>query len=897
MKKRHHIKLSALLCGAIALSIFLAGEARAQDGMNARGNADSLTAGLGKPTTLMTALERFTEEGKVSKDEALLVVNPAKTISVPQAVSPTNAPEEAADSLGALAHRFNRLVVTSGPVTALVPPQMVLFNPAPGAPNIYQGLEPASKMRLLMEWLTPVQWQQLGSAGGLGAADLSEGQRLLFLSLLPEPFCIRKISVEQGGNHWEDAEARILSPEAREKIRLRLNLASEVHPIPSALGQGITLLGDPAHRQGTSFLTLDDAAKAEQNTEKAKQEAYGVLLRAEVTNAQKPSDLDFNLSALAAPVALKPESASNTGLTVGEIVRRAGAASHLELYADRRIAALPVWTRGTSAPAADLLRALCLSVTGTFRRVGPAFVLTDDVAGIGTRLTALQDWLEEAKAQQEDMLEALQAPPLSKPLLASLSFPSDDPLANDAATTKKVLAGYGKIYSGDYQVPLGALPASRRAVYQNYIDDAQKQEQPIRTDAVALNINLRMAYLVPGEGEVSALQPDLGSLLGFIQPPASELMGAPPEAASPLKPVSLAALTSPILCLSPKTESEAVRSVDAAKAAGFRKLWVNLPSDGNTALLAAAIGRGKKQGVAVSAVVSLFRQPAGLPDADQDVQGKTSAVYDAALLRSAVGQRGQKLPFSVSPGDWEQASAACLDNQKKRLTMLAGIPGLAGIVLRDTAAPGYEASAPPRAGNGFLFSRLAGAASHDMGYTEGLRLTFLRRYGLDPVDAAIPQSPAGSDWSLPFFPSDTQGVRQWAAFRGEINARHMAALFAALRLLNPRLPLLIGERSGATAWFGSWDKPQALPLYDSGVSSAPAFMQARSVSSQIVKSVAVTNENISPWDYSQYAQSLLPSHSMDKRWDGVAFDLSALPIGKAVQLVKDCFREAAPGKL
>ncbi|MDQ2798936.1 MAG: hypothetical protein M3Y13_04755, partial [Armatimonadota bacterium] len=737
----------------------------------------------------------------------------------------------------------------------------------------------------------------LGSAGGLGADDLSDGQRLLFLSLLPEPFCIRKVSVEEGGNRWEDAEARILSPEAREKIRLRLNLASDVLPIPSALGQGMTLLGDRIHQPGTSFLTLDDNAQAEQNTGKTAQTAYGVLLRAEVTNAQKPSDLDFNLAALAAPVALKPEAASHTGLTVGEIVRRAGAASHLELYADRRIAALPVWTRGTAAPAADLLRALCWSVTGTFRKVGPAFVLTDDVAGIGTRLTALQDWLEEAKAQQEDMLEALTAPPLSKPLLASLSFPPDDPLANDAATTTKVLAGYGKIYSGDYQVPLGALPASRRVVFQNYIDDALKQEQPVRTDAVAVNINLRMAYLVPGEGEVSALQPDLGSLLGFIQPPASELIGAPPPSASSLKPVSLAALTSPILCLSPKTESEAVRSVDAAKAKGFRQLWVNLPSEWNTVLLDAAISRGKKRGVAVFAAVSLFRQPAGLPDADQDMEGKTSADYDAALLRSAVGRRGRKLPFSVPPGDWEQASAACFDTQKKRLTLLAGVPGVAGIVLRDTAAPGYETSAPPRGGSGFLLSRLAGAASHDLGYTEGLRLTFLRRSGLDPVDMAVPQPPTGGDWSLPFFPADTQGAWQWAAFRGEINARHMAALFAALRLLNPRLLLLMGERSGATVWYGSWDKPQALPLYDSESSSTPAVLQARSASSQVVKNIAVTNENISPLDYSQYVQNLLPPRSMEKRWDGVVFDLSALPIDKALPLVKACFREAVPGKL
>ena len=896
MHKRCNIVSAPLIFGVAALVLFPVVEVRSQDKVNARSNVPSLvSADAGKPTTLLIALEKHFETRKFARYGCLLVVDPAKALPMTQALPLTDAPEEDI-SLDFIAQSFDRFIATSGPITALVPARMVLLNPSPAPPNIYQGLDAASRMRLFMDTLTPSQWQQLGGVSGLGADALSDQQRPLFLSLLPDPFCIRRAAMEEGTYRWDDAQARVLTAEVREKIRLRLNLASEIRPIPSELGQGITLLGDSAHRQGTSFLTLDDAANAAQSAGRVGRESYGVVLRAEVTNTQKPSDLDFDLPSLAAPVALKPEGTSGRGLTVGELVRRAGAAAHLELYADRRIAALPVWTLGATAPAKNLLRVLCLSVTGTFRRVGSALVLTDDVVGLGTRLAVQQDWLEDARAQQEEMLEALQDHPLSKPLLASLSFPSGDPLATDAVTVGKILAGYGRIYSGDYRVTLGVLPAARRMVFQNYIDNALRQEQPVRTDAVALNVNLRMAYLVPGEGEVAALQPDLGSLPGFVQPSASELIGVTPALATRLKPVNLTGFTNHVLCVAPKTDREAVRVVDAAKAGGFQKVWVRLPADGNTSFLVAAINRGKMKGVAVFAVVPLFRQQSSLPDADQNVQGQTSAAYDAALLRSAVGRRGQKLPFDVSQDDWKLPSAACLDDQSKRLVKLASIPGLAGIVLRDTAAPGYETAMPPRRGDLSPFSHLVGTASRDMGYTEGLRLAFLRLYGLDPVDITASQPSAGSNWSLPFFPADAQGSQQWVAFRGEINARHMAALFAVLRPLNPHMPLLIGERSGTTTWFGSWHKPQALPLYDLGPFSLPIVLQARSVSGQIWKNVAVTNENISSSDYAQYVQGLLPSHGMGNRWNGVVFDLSAFPVDKATLLVKDCFEQAAPRK-
>jgi hypothetical protein len=111
----------------------------------------------------------------------------------------------------------------------------------------------------------------------------------------------------------------------------------------------------------------------------------------------------------------------------------------------------------------------------------------------------------------------------------------------------------------------------------------------------------------------------------------------------------------------------------------------------------------------------------------------------------------------------------------------------------------------------------------------------------------------------------------------------MAALFAALHLLDPPLPLLIGERSGSTAWYSSWSDPQVFPQSNMGRFSASDFRQAHPEVRQVVENIAATNENISSQDYIQQAQYLSPAPNRQKWWDGFVFDLSALSTEKALQ--------------
>jgi hypothetical protein len=126
--------------------------------------------------------------------------------------------------------------------------------------------------------------------------------------------------------------------------------------------------------------------------------SYGALLRQEVPARAKPGDLPFESARLDSPLPL--ENAE----TLGDLVKAAGTACRLELYADARLAVLPVTIlRDGPIRSGDALRALSLAVTGAFRKVSSdgetAYVLSDDVEGLGTRQTRLSAWSRAAGAR------------------------------------------------------------------------------------------------------------------------------------------------------------------------------------------------------------------------------------------------------------------------------------------------------------------------------------------------------------------------------------------------------------------------------------------------------------------------------------------------------------------
>ena len=772
-----------------------------------------------------------------------------------------------------------------GKVTTLAPAEMVVFNPDPGQPNLYQTMSRSDRLRLFLTSLSPNQWRRLGEKNGIGVEDCAPQQQMLFLSLLPEPFQIATLTEQaEGGEHIDETHA--LSASERRQVRLRLNIGSLVMPSPSAVGVGITIKGGGTIRPaGATFSTVMPSGTPGQSDS----QTFGVVFRASVPNQPKPSDLDDNAAVLSVPVALPVNTVSTGGTltTVGELVRRVGQASRMELYADKRVAALPVWTHGSAASAGDLLRALCLDVCGTFRRVGPAFVLTDDVAGIGTRLAVLRDWLTDAHAQQADAMKTLRTQSLAQPLMASISFAPDDPLAGDQAILDKIVYSINHNWGGSYPLQLNSLPAQERGALTRYVDRAVQQGQSVDRNVVMVDPNLRLTYLTPTAGELSEEMPDIASIAQYLQQPY-----VPPV--MPVKAPDLSGFPERIACVTPKTAYDVKTLAEQAHALGLTRIWIKVPTTGDKGLLSSAVKIGQRVGLPVVGVVSVLHSPPGSSSADLNILLEPASVYGKKQGNTAVGLRPpwmQAYLKNATNNDWRTPESSVIPE----IAAIAAVPGLSGLVLSDTAAPGYVArdsgSLGPMAE--FMSATLGEWAAVDQGYTPKLRLAFLRQTGTDPIDLVASNSAGnGVDLSLPFFPKEKDALDQWSRLRVSLNTQFMTDLYSALKAAVPTLPASMMERSGRDNWIGSWDQPSALPVRSSDPMNSTLIRQAQAISQHVLLNVPIVDKDTGPEEYLNGLNSLLSSKTNDGHWDGIVFDLSQLPVGKAMAILAECTKSS-----
>ena len=885
---------------------------------------------------------------------------------------------------GALALRdvaafFDRRIASAGSVSVLAPTTMIVLNPRPGKPDLFAGLSRTDKLRMLFAGLTPAQWRRLGGEGGLGAGDLSTpAQRSLFLSLLPDTVRVQRrvMTADARGNRQgrPDGEPVLLTPGQRAGVRLALARRATLYvPLPSGPSDQPNTwrfrsveTGSEPMPEGASYLEL--ASENPLQSGRTHTDSFGVTLRDEVPARAKPGDLAFESARLNALVALADAQ------TVGDLVRRAGAACRLELYADARVAGLPVTvvrggTAEPSARAGDLLQALSLAVTGTFRKITAgeetAWVLTDDREGLAVRQVRLDRWARAAGEQVSAQLSELRRLIVAQkpdqyvvPSESDANAPSRDLLEKWEAARKAGNAREGRLGT---RINVADLPP---AYQQKARAAAGPEERPgggelsyggddpgIGAGQVGVRVRTKLLLVLPGGnvienvaigGPAGGLPDDVDSLWrdpneGMSPPPAA-LAAAPPPAVETL---DLTRLPTP----ASGTRAVIVRAADAGEAAalvreaarrGLNHVWLAAPdvfSSGESlweTLLAAAITAGKQNNVAVSAVLPLLRcaRPAAdasekeaasaeTPDADEldrNVLGETrrqEARREAALLTTSPDARAEGWRRIQRERLRRTDDLVRVDHPETAVSLtrclseLAATPGLAGIALFDTAAPGY--AAPAVAGN----APFGPDGTFGFGFTPGLRLRLLRQASLDPIDLSGENMHA---LNLPFFPSqqhrfqhigangearvtpDTQPSRAWTALRHETNRRFLADLHVAVRAAHPDLPLFIADRGETSFWFSRWERPDALPYFSwaySGADLPPApVQQARKVSSLNLLRIATepTQGNRLPsWTMKDLATML-------KDWNGIVFDLRDLSGGDALTLLQSAFAPAGDGK-
>ena len=729
-------------------------------------------------------------------------------------------PPPAGASFQSITAAFGDITVSFGDVAAVAPASMVLLNPSPGPPDIASDMSATTALSLLAASLSDTQWASLTSEHGLGLNDLTDDtQRSLFHALFT------------GGHLYVGSEDPALADLPEEKRTDVRDDTDQIDTVRVRLTQTAHLyLHD---KSGGTIYESGDRPDAVSRLHTYKPKApplsaqHSVSLRIEAPNTLKSSDLDWDSKALQVSVPL-------TGLqTVGDLVTRIGQTTQLELYADPHYAAKTLTLSGpmTAAPADDLLRATCVCVTGTFRKVGPAYVLTDDLIGVGVRRKHLQDWESQANDAEYGMKDKTALTLLERHAADVRKLQAfGDPLGLTpeemaAIPPDEVLPNIPTGLDSDY--PFAKLTPAQQTWMKQRAEAYAKQPAtndappkiPDFTHNVSLRMNVRMQYIVPGESQpvdtdrssllISLFWPDWPTLLEMAKARGGDadekaLAKLPPP--PPLSPLLHAGQRRAVLA-HPYSAAEVDALVAAMQKLGLNQLWLNVFSGGanhiktsaayGTDILTEALNKTRGTGIQVYAHLNLLTWGVEPPDSVRDltIDGKDSrqaAIADNAADPSPNYDDDDNLvPFVAPSVTVSPAAPAVRQTLSALMQDLAARPELAGTVWEDAET------------------------DSDVGYTPLLRLAFLRAAHADPVDIA---DPGGSrlDLSLPIFDDaavDAALPEQWAHFTGVVGVSLLRQLRAAAwRPSGPPLTVLLQQTLfNNDDSFVDWNDPRTPP--------------------------------------------------------------------------------------
>lgn len=799
---------------------------------------------------LSACLERMKWE--VEKKGPLLAVDPQGTHSYydrymrrDTSTGPRIHPRPPSETtpLAEVMEYYGRQLMQTGSLTVLAPTEMVVLNTKLGKPDIASALSREDRMTIFEASLTEAQWKKLCGERGIGLPDLNAEQKPLFLSLLPDPLVVVKAQLKDGSFN-SVGQPMTASADQRMGSRIRINRQTHVaYAAQDRPNTWITYNDGVPRPDGAELLTLEP-----QTVRRPTLGNYGEELGRIVPNRSKPGDLNFDTAKLDFRVALGTEPGSETALSLGDLVNRIARASGLELYADPRIASLPLWTTGGSARAGDALKALALAVSGTFRKIGPAHLLTDDLIGIGSRRAIISDWLDDAQARVNTLRYDAQRIIRAKNVDRLVDFGPGETQPLELDKMRSVRPSIYPFASSDESVlDTSTLDAGWQKLIRDDVDRgvAQRQQRdqlrpmgsrPTMPTAsashVKLKVSVKATLIVPNLGEVGegvsfgmgtgvTRDSEKTEARGALSEPRASDYGLPSD------------LPVRALCISPANLAELTNLLREAEVRGFNQVWIELPFSSEEAdrLIAGGVNAAKSSRIAVLPVVRPLRLRSDLmadaKELDLNIVGETlpelaKRKRDSPHLALYAGWKADL----NRPGAWiriDQPPSRLA--AKKTALHFAALPGISGLVIRDSCAQGY---ADPGDRDDYNQS-----IDHQFGYVPPMRLEFLRRFGADPIDFPAEGANSSPLAELPFFPDDklrsrytivdNEPVRnpgrtlaqEWNAFRFGLNSAFMEDLFNELKQRAPGLPLMLDHRWNQgtmnPGWFIEWNAPRDLP--------------------------------------------------------------------------------------
>ncbi|BDI29842.1 hypothetical protein CCAX7_18930 [Capsulimonas corticalis] len=808
-------------------------------------------------------------------------------------------------------------------VTAIAPPTMTLLNTNPGKPNPYDGMPPPDAFKLLAASLEDGQWKMLTGDQGLGLSDLTtDAQRQLFTALFPGKEATlypRKGGVLVYGG--EDEKTLLKLPQAdalkgKLHVRRRVQISVNGGDRPES---GITA-DAPETASGVYQMYNGDFGSNTRDT------IYGVKLRAVVPNTLKAADLDYDASIFSAPIDLTHVT------TVGDLIARIGYATQMEFYADRRLEKRPVTALGApSARAKDLLAALALCVAGTYRKVGAAYILTNDLMGEGTRGMILTRFVQEANMMRQATIAASGDKIYLGRSFTDLSTQDNVFSLNDAE--KETL--FAPSNSGhSTEVPFRKLTPAQQTAITKIVQDWNKANPPtpdpqdsfgqVTVPTGEYPILLMAATAVSLETPAFPTPIVLDSYLQtdrLMEPSAKlrdemekkrqedeqrkaieEAKAHPqPEHAAP-KPPQLAEAFRPFsrraVIARPRTVKDVDDIVADMKTLGFNELWLDAFSEGqnhlgeNDAILKESLAKAKNAGISVSVRMDILNWGASAPKDSQDLTmlGETSAeasvsgqrrmrILDLGMSPDEADRQPTPLKTYVSPG-----ASSTTETLTGIVQRIAATPGVTGIALRETSVHGYDRP----------FRSQSQAGDYSLGYTPALRLDFLRRDHVDPVDLAPDtfEAAVDVDTSVPEF--DDWGIEinaqhDWSDYRADLLHAFLTRLWRTARSSGAH-PMDVFVKAQRTLewradWYGRWDDPGApLPTLTEqqsrGVDGDQDFSKYAHARWRANIYNLIANGALEPNELAWSIANIAPG------WDGFALDITSAENDPLAPLIK-----------
>jgi hypothetical protein len=688
---------------------------------------------------------------------------------------------------------FKRIVLRVGGLSVIAPAEMVLVDDSfSQPPDFYEGLDRNAKILYLLTLLNDDQWSRITSSG-ISMGDLRGEAKAVMQSILPKPFrwTAWSLGAKVDSGTVPDSQRDRISLKLERGLLFMVNLAGRPDTLTTRSSSD-----QPGAPGDTVYQREDDDSQ---------HHPFGLQPLKVVANKPKASQLDYSQAALDKSIEL-PKNA-----TIAETLQRIQQATGVELYGDFRIADKPVRFWGASARAGDLLEGIALTVTGTYRKLGPAYELTSDLTGIGARKLKFAIWEASATREMESRMQLWRTAVARAGHLSEIRFPATSPFKPNAA----MQAQLDKSESGQntHMMPTSEMTGSIR----QFLETQDNPNQRIDTTKAMIQANFESVFVLPN-GQDLRPEPGLMTPSAFTGDSGQTI---PAVSGIPLAPYSMTALNRGkglrSAIVQAADPSEAGWVVDLLHKYGFKEIWLEAT---RPEVVKAAADRCKADQVALR----LDIRPWALPDdyrADDE---------DATIL----GDRGDQLQsrerqfdiwnaFAQEPNEASTDPYRCIGPSSAStfsrwavFSQLARLPGVGGVVVEDLQPFGYEGRRVPYYHS--ILEKPMGEMS-DFGYSVRERLVFLRAHSLDPIDTIGERLDLQSDIRQPFFPDNARDwgpvtdppddrlkalVAEWDKLRADSYQRAAQALLAALPkdlpggLLVPPARTAINDRARPT---------------------------------------------------------------------------------------------------